>query len=75
MTTPGYIYTDKLQIVSAEDLISTFYAAHKYHIESLKKLCREKIQPKVNGNNVCEVIEVARLLEDELLINACEPIT
>ncbi|XP_023228150.1 BTB/POZ domain-containing protein 6-B-like [Centruroides sculpturatus] len=69
-----YIYTDQFEAKLPEDIISTFYAAHKYHIPSLMNLCRTQIVPKLTGNNVSKIFQVARLLEDEILITKCENI-
>ncbi|XP_067127903.1 BTB/POZ domain-containing protein 6-like [Centruroides vittatus] len=69
-----YIYTDQFEAKLPEDIISTFYAAHKYHIPPLMNLCRTEIVPKLTGNNVSKIFQVARLLEDEILITKCENI-
>ncbi|KUF76527.1 Actin-fragmin kinase [Phytophthora nicotianae] len=53
-----YVYTDRLAVAD-DDVKELFVAADRYGIESLKRLCAQKLLKSVNVDNVASILQAA----------------
>jgi len=52
---------------------SLMQIAEKYALDPLKLLCQEKLISRLNGNNVCFMLEIADTHNADVLMSACIP--
>ncbi|CAI5714673.1 unnamed protein product [Hyaloperonospora brassicae] len=65
-----YVYTDRL-VVANEDVQELFVAADRYGIESLKRLCAQKLLKSITVDNVASVLQAADQHASPLLREEC----
>jgi speckle-type POZ protein len=66
-----YIYSNEVQDLEsiARDLV---FAAEKYEIDGLKKICMESLHASISTENVVQTLKIAdRVSESENLFNKC----
>ncbi|KAI0987077.1 hypothetical protein GJ496_005215 [Pomphorhynchus laevis] len=65
-----YVYTDNVH-QSPDNVISTLYAAKKYNIEHLERLCVEYLKCILEPNNAFLMLGQAYIFDEKQLANAC----
>ncbi|CAL4062311.1 unnamed protein product, partial [Meganyctiphanes norvegica] len=66
-----YIYTDKINLSSFDQVCEVCYAAKKYMIPPLVKQCTAYIWSDIHYGNVCRAYEFDRLFEEPELMDKC----
>jgi len=56
-----YIYTDRTDRISCINVLSTLYAAKKYQINNLARICVEFVHGKLNIEVVFELLKISKL--------------
>lgn len=66
-----YLYTDQ-SVLTKDNVVELMYAAHKYDLPFLEKMCGEFIIPMLSEDNVCSIYESTFLYDNELRAKCAE---
>ncbi|XP_054720619.1 speckle-type POZ protein-like [Uloborus diversus] len=63
-----YVYCGKIRDLSPAEALNLYVAADHYDLQELRAICRDVIVLDISIENVCDIVEVADLHDDESLI-------
>lgn len=67
----SYIYNGKAQIDDIDKASKVIYAAEKFNIPGLKKICRDTLEKKLCKNTALELLTIADMYNDKVLEEEC----
>ncbi|KAJ8313544.1 hypothetical protein KUTeg_008105 [Tegillarca granosa] len=65
-----FLYTDQID-VDASNVTGLMYAANKYGVTRVLRLCRSYLEESLKTDNVCVIMENARIFDDKELSQKC----
>ena len=65
-----YLYCDEPSL-KADNVLSTLYAAKKYIMPHLERVCVEYLKDKVNASNACQLLSDCRIFEEPEAMQRC----
>ncbi|KAL5008437.1 hypothetical protein ScPMuIL_014018 [Solemya velum] len=66
-----YMYYDAM-IAKKDQISEILYAAKKYCLSNLVKICRDKLSKWITTDNACELLHQALMLDDSTLVRQCQ---
>ncbi|KAL3874452.1 hypothetical protein ACJMK2_037463 [Sinanodonta woodiana] len=67
-----YLYCDELDVpLAADNVLTTLYAAKKYIVPSLARVCVQYLETSLSAQNACILLSQGRLFEEQELMSRC----